>query len=125
MVKPATTCIGPKLRAKAVSTSASDAPARPRSDANVLVAGLRDRLPRHRVVAVRVGPEPGALSRHAALFGEFVESGAVAVAVTPAVESRGVAAHLSSYLRADRVLAVSYSPAAGADLHKVWTRARG
>jgi MFS transporter, NNP family, nitrate/nitrite transporter len=102
----------------------SDAPARPRSDANVLVAGLRDRLPRHRVIALRVGSEPGALSRNAALFGEFVESGAVAVAVTPAVESRGVAAQLSSYLRADRVLAVSYSPAAGADLHKVWDRTR-
>jgi NNP family nitrate/nitrite transporter-like MFS transporter len=102
----------------------SDEPARPRPSANVLVTGLRDRLPRHRVVALHVGLRTGSLVRHAALFGEFVESGAVAIAVTPTVDLRGVAAELSSYLRADRVLLVSYTLASGADLHQIWDRGR-
>jgi hypothetical protein len=100
----------------------SDELARPRPNPNVLVTGLRDRLPRYRVVAVRVGLRTGSLGRDAALFGEFVESGAVAIAVTPTVDQRGVAAELSSYLRADRVLLVSYTPATGADLHQIWNR---
>ena len=44
----------------------SDEPARPRLSANVLVTGLRDRLPRHSVVAVRVALRTGALERLAA-----------------------------------------------------------
>jgi MFS transporter, NNP family, nitrate/nitrite transporter len=100
----------------------SDAPIPPRLGANVLVTGLRDRLPRHSVLPVRVGPHTGSLGGHAAVVNEFVESGAVAIAVTPTVDLRGVAAGLSSYLRADRVLMVSYTLAAGADLHKVWDR---
>jgi NNP family nitrate/nitrite transporter-like MFS transporter len=100
----------------------SDQPARLQLNANVLVTGLRDRLPRHHVVAVRVGLRTGSLGGHAPLFGEFVESGAVAIAVTPTVSLRAVAAELSSYLEADRVLMVSYTLAAGADLHEVWDR---
>jgi NNP family nitrate/nitrite transporter-like MFS transporter len=102
----------------------SDEPARPRLNANVLVTGLRHRLPRHSVVAVRVGLRTGALDRDAAMFDEFVESGAVTIAVTPSDDLRGVAAQLSSYLRADRVLKVSYSLAAGAEAHQVWERDR-
>jgi NNP family nitrate/nitrite transporter-like MFS transporter len=100
----------------------SDGPARPRLSANVLVTGLRDRLPRHSVVGVRVALHTGALERLAALLGEFVEAGTVAIAVTPTADLRGVAAELSSYLQADRVLMVSYTLAAGADLHEVWNR---
>src|SRR5947207_7471726 len=48
----------------------SDEPQLPRLDANVLLVGLRDRLPRHSVVALRVGRETG--GRLAGLFGEFV-----------------------------------------------------
>ncbi|OLB81365.1 MAG: hypothetical protein AUI14_03625 [Actinobacteria bacterium 13_2_20CM_2_71_6] len=110
------------VRDELVVVYGSDDAARPRRNANVLVTGLRDRLPRHSVVAVRVGLHTGSLGRHAALFGEFVESGAVAIAVTPTVDVRGVAAELSSYLQADRVLKVSYTLAAGADLHEVWDR---
>lgn len=95
---------------------------RPRPGAQDLVAGLRERLPRHRVVAVDVGPRSGARLRDAALLGEFVEVGAVPVAVAPTAEVRGVAAELSSYLRADRVLTVSFTPADGAELHQVWKR---
>jgi len=99
-----------------------DAPARPRRDTNVLLAGLRERLPRHRVVALRVGLGVGSPSGNAALVNDFVEAGAVAVAVTPTVEAGEVAAQLSTYLRADRVLKASYTLAAGADLHQVWHR---
>jgi NNP family nitrate/nitrite transporter-like MFS transporter len=100
----------------------SNEPARPRPETNVLVTGLRDRLPRHRVVAVRVGLRTGSLGRHAALFGEFVESGTLAIAVTPTEDLAGVTAQLSSYLRADRVLMVSYTRAAGSYLRNVWDR---
>jgi NNP family nitrate/nitrite transporter-like MFS transporter len=100
----------------------SDERARLRLSAQALVAGLRDRLPRHSVVAVRVALHSGALSRAAALLGEFVEAGTVSVAVTPVADLRGVAAELSSYLQADRVLRVSYTPAAGVDLHQIWNR---
>jgi hypothetical protein len=102
----------------------SDEPKRPRLSRNVLLTGLRDRLPRHSVVAVRVGLRAGSLGEHASVFGEFVESGTVPIAVTPMVDLRGVAAELSTYLRADRVLKVSYSVAAGAGLHQVWDRGR-
>jgi NNP family nitrate/nitrite transporter-like MFS transporter len=100
----------------------SDEPARPRFSANVLVTGLRARLPRHSVVAVRVALHSGALGRLATLLDEFVEAGTVPIAVTPTMELRGVAAQLSSHLQADRVLMVSYTLAHGADLHEIWHR---
>jgi NNP family nitrate/nitrite transporter-like MFS transporter len=100
----------------------SDERARTRLSVRGLVAGLRDRLPRHSVVAVRVTLHTGMLGREAALLGEFVEAGTVSIAVTPTAHLRSVAAELSSYLRADRVLKVSYTPAQGADLHQIWDR---
>ncbi len=100
----------------------SDEPARPRPDANVLVNGLRDRLPRHSVVAVRVDRPAEPLGRLAIMLGEFVDAGTVPVAVTPTAELSGVAAELSSYLRADRVVMVSFTPASGVDVHEVWSR---
>jgi MFS transporter, NNP family, nitrate/nitrite transporter len=102
----------------------ADPPVPPR-EANVLVAGLRERLPRHHVVAVPVLLRTGTLDRYPAVVAEFVESGAVTVAVTPAVDLRDVAAQLSSRLRADRVLRVSFSLATGADLHQLWDRGGG
>jgi len=98
----------------------SDEPQLPRLDANVLLVGLRDRLPRHSVVALRVGRETG--GRLAGLFGEFVEAGAVAIAVAHNADVRGVAAELSSYLHADRVLTVSYTREVGARVDEVWNR---
>jgi NNP family nitrate/nitrite transporter-like MFS transporter len=97
----------------------SDEWVRPRFKANVLVTGLRDRLPRHSVVSVRVGLHTGALGRLAALLGEFVEAGTIAVAVTPTADMHGVASDLSGYLKADRVVMVSYTLAAGAHLQEV------
>lgn len=82
-----------------------------------LAAGLRNRLPRHSVVAVRIGERPEALGQDALLLSEYVDAGTLAIAVTPAIGLRSVAADLSIYLQADRVLTVSYTPADGAGLH--------
>jgi MFS transporter, NNP family, nitrate/nitrite transporter len=100
----------------------SDGPPAPKPGANVLVTGLRDRLPRYEVVAVDVPLHTWARSRLAGLLGELVEAGTVAVAVTPRSDLRGVAAEFSSYLRADRVLMMSFTLARGAHLHEVWNR---
>ena len=96
----------------------SDERPRPWLSAQALAAGLRDRLPRHSVVAVRVARHPPALGRDALLLGEYIEAGTLAIAVTPAVDVRSVAADLSLYLQADRLLTVSYTPADGAGLHQ-------
>jgi NNP family nitrate/nitrite transporter-like MFS transporter len=90
---------------------------RPGLSAHALAAGLRHRLPRHSVVAVRVGRRADALGRDALLLGDYVEAGTLAIAVTPSAELRNVAADLSLYLQADRMLRVSYTTAAGAGLH--------
>jgi NNP family nitrate/nitrite transporter-like MFS transporter len=100
----------------------SDQPAPPRLTANLLVTGLRHRLPRHGIVGVGAGRYLGTPERLAAILGEFVEAGTVAVAVAPRADLRDVTARLSSSLRADRVLKMSYTLAEGADLHEVWHR---
>jgi MFS transporter, NNP family, nitrate/nitrite transporter len=87
-----------------------------------LLAGLRERLPRHHVVAVRAGSDGIAVHASAVLVGDAVESGAVALAVTPTTRVGDVTAHLSALLHADRVLRVSYTLAAGARVHPVWER---
>jgi MFS transporter, NNP family, nitrate/nitrite transporter len=84
-----------------------------------LADGLRDRLPRHSVVAIRVTPQAEELGRDALLLGEYLEAGTLAIAATPAVGLRSVAADLSLYLQADRMVRVSYTPAEGAGLQKV------
>ncbi len=90
--------------------------------AQALVAGVHDRLPRHSVVAVLVAPRTRVIEGYAAMLGEFVEVGTVAIVVTANAEVREVAAELSHRLQVDRVLRVSYTPADGAELHQVWTR---
>lgn len=110
-----------------------------RPGANVLVTGLRLRLPRYRIVGVGVGPHRtgvgprlGQVGPHcgrprplADLVNELIDTGEVAVAVTSPADLRQVAAELCSRLRADRVLRVSFSPADGAGLHEVWNRGAG
>ena len=94
--------------------------ARPRLRPEVLAAGLRDRLPRHTVVAVSIAQDPNALGRDALMLGEYVEAGTLAIAVTStAADPRRVAAELSIYLQADRVLMVSYTTAEGAELQPI------
>jgi NNP family nitrate/nitrite transporter-like MFS transporter len=98
----------------------ADDRARPRLSPPALAAGLRDRLPRHSVAVVRIAEDPEALGRDALLLGEYVEAGTLAIAVTPrTADPRSVAAELSIYLRADRVLMVAYTTAEGAELQPV------
>jgi len=84
-----------------------------------LAAGLRARLPRHSVVAAPVDERPELLGRDALLVGEHIEAGRLAIAVTSTASVHRVAADLSIYLQADRVLTVSYDLAEGAELHPV------
>jgi len=100
----------------------SDELSRPRLSANVLVAGLRERLPRHSVVAVRAAPRTPGLDQLAAVLDELLEVGTVAIAVAPKADLHEVAVQLSSHLKADRILAVTYTAAAGAEAHDVWMR---
>jgi NNP family nitrate/nitrite transporter-like MFS transporter len=98
----------------------TDDRAGPRLSPHALAAGLRDRLPRHSVVVVRIARDPEVLGRDALLLGEYVEAGTLAIAVTPtAADPRGVATELSIYLQADRTLMVSYTTAEGAELQPV------
>jgi NNP family nitrate/nitrite transporter-like MFS transporter len=98
---------------------------RPRRTPNVLLDGLRYRLPRHQVVAVSIAvTAAGDALGLAAPLSAFVEAGTVPIAVTPAAVAHDVAAHMCSYLRADRLLMVRYTTAIGAGLDEVWRRGR-
>ncbi|GIF21487.1 NNP family nitrate/nitrite transporter-like MFS transporter [Actinoplanes tereljensis] len=92
---------------------------RPGLSAAGLVAGLRVRLPRHSVVAVPLHENPEMLGQDALLLVEHVDAGALTIAVAGTANRHRVAADLSIYLQADRVLTVSYDPAEGAELHPV------
>ncbi|MEV6494292.1 MFS transporter [Actinoplanes sp. NPDC051633] len=90
-----------------------------RVGAGAMAAGLRGRLPRHSVVAVPVGQDSAELGQDALMLSEYVDAGTLAIAVTPAAGMRDVAADLSIYLQADRVVMMSFTPADGAELHQV------
>lgn len=110
------------VRDELVVVYGSDAPPPVRED-NPVLAGLRDRLPRHRIVAIRAGSDGATIGTGTALVSDAIESGAVALAITPTTSVPGIAAQLSSLLHADRVLKVTYSLAAGAHQDPVWNRA--
>ncbi len=95
----------------------ADEHARPRTTAHAVATGLRERLPRHQVVIVRVAHDARTLGPDALLLGEHLDAGTLAIAVAPAAHARGVATDLALYLQADRLLEVSYTPADGAELH--------
>ncbi|HEY0530403.1 MAG TPA: MFS transporter [Actinoplanes sp.] len=84
-----------------------------------LAAGLQVRLPRHIVVAVAVDEQTELLSRHALLLSEYLDAGTLAIAVTQTASQSRVAADLSIYLQADRILTVSFDPAEGTELRPV------
>jgi hypothetical protein len=92
----------------------------PGPDGNAVVSGLRGRLPRYNVVALHVTPHIGALEREAAVLDEFLEIGSLPVVLTQASAVRDIAAELSSYLGADRILSVSYNQTSGTEMHPVW-----
>jgi hypothetical protein len=84
-----------------------------------MIADLRGRLPRQHVVAMHI--EDPDMRRHAADIERFLDAGNLPVAVTPPAAIHGVAAEISNYVRADRVLRVLGTPAGGT-LHQVWRR---
>lgn len=89
--------------------------------AQEMVAGLRDHLPRHDIVALNVTPHTAVMGRHAAVVDEFLEIGSLPVVVTPVSSLRELTVRFSDYLRADRVLSVTCTTG-GADLREVWHR---
>lgn len=97
----------------------ADGGRRPGLTAQALADGLRVRLPRHSVVAIRVTPRAEELGSDALLLGDYLEAGTLAIAATPAAGVRRIAADLSLYLQADRMVRVSYTPAEGAELQRV------
>ena len=84
-----------------------------------LVTRLRERLPRHTVVALHV--LPGGLRRDADLIDELVDTGCLPFVVTPAETVSYVAAELRNRLRADRVVRI----AADLDMRLLWQRRNG
>jgi len=87
---------------------------------HTMIAGLRDRLPRHDVVAVPVRHR-GVGRRWYARLGRFLEAGRLPVVVTAAACLPEVTAEISSYVRADRVLRVS-GTTSHAEVQQVWQR---
>lgn len=76
-------------------------------NADAVLAGLRDCLPRHDLVAIHLRPSPDLMAwRDGTMLGELMESGAVPMVITSAAAAPGVAAKLSALLHADRILTV-------------------
>jgi hypothetical protein len=86
------------------------ADASPSLGTEALVVGLRDRLPRYRVVALYVSLTTESLWGNAAMVDELMEIGNLPVVVTVSEAAGDVAAELATYLRADRTLTVSRTP---------------
>jgi hypothetical protein len=87
--------------------------------APIVTAGLRDRLPRHDIVALHIAAHADALRLGVVAVGEFLEIGSLPIVVTPTAIVREVAEWLSGHLGADRILKVSCTTG-GADLYHVW-----
>jgi hypothetical protein len=96
---------------------------RPGPHAPLLTAGLRQRLPRHDVVALHIAAHTaahtGEARRDAAVVEEFLEIGSLPIVVTPTATVHEVATRLARHLNADRVLRVSCTTG-GADVFHVW-----
>jgi hypothetical protein len=86
-----------------------------------VMAGMRGHLPRHHIVGLHVRRPAEVRRDTGAALRLLLEDGSLPVVVTTAEVMYGVAAEISSALRADRVLRVSRTPG-GADLHQVWRR---
>jgi NNP family nitrate/nitrite transporter-like MFS transporter len=87
-----------------------------------LLAGMRDRIPRHTVVAITIDPGTRPIRLDAAIIAELLEVGTIVVAVTSSADPRDVTAELAQCLRADRVLGLSHALADGPRQAAIWTR---
>nr|BFE69977.1 hypothetical protein GCM10020092_032780 [Actinoplanes digitatis] len=85
---------------------------------HTMITGLRGRLPRHDVVAMHVRHR-GTASHWQTTLDLVLDASRLPVVVTAAAALQDVAAEISSYVRADRVLRVSGT---GTDLYQVWRR---
>jgi hypothetical protein len=74
---------------------------------NPVVAALRARLPRFKVVPLYVAPLGGPCRCDAAVVDGLLDDGSLPVILAPAVTAPTVAAELYHHLRADRMLEVS------------------
>jgi hypothetical protein len=88
------------------------------SGAPTIVSELRRRLPRHDVVAIDISSAMGVQGHHAVVINDLLEIGSLPVVAVPARHATDVAAQLSDFLRADRVLRA----AGRTELHEVWRR---
>jgi hypothetical protein len=88
---------------------------------HAVVAELRGHLPRHDVVTVRVGHRDADLRREGAALDRLMNGGSLPVVVTESDAVPDVAAKITSYVGADRVLRV-FRTATEADLFQVWCR---
>jgi MFS transporter, NNP family, nitrate/nitrite transporter len=87
---------------------------------HAVLALLRDRLPRHSVVAVYVSPRIRSLERDIVLLDDLLEVGGLPIVVTPVDTLADVAAELRDHVGADRVLTMSYVVTYGADEPQMW-----
>lgn len=93
-----------------------------RMSPHALLAGLRNRLPRHQIMAVLVDTQVPAFARDCALLRSLLEVGAVPVAVTSTTDPGWQAVELAQQLQVDRMLYVTYHRPQGVSLNQVWTR---
>jgi hypothetical protein len=93
----------------------------PQHGQHAVIAGLRDHLPRHDVVAVHVRHRGADMRLHAATLDQLMDGGSLPVVVTAPAAMHDVTAEISSYVRADRILRV-FRTTTGADLFQVWRR---
>ncbi len=90
-------------------------------DGYPLVTGLRLHLPRHRVVAVVVGPSPHPYE--ITLIADLVSEGALPVVLTTTTNPDPVALHLAGAFHAAHVLHVTYDHIDGILLQPPWAPA--
>jgi hypothetical protein len=88
------------------------------SGAPAIVTELRRRLPRHDVVALDISSAAGVQGHHAVVLNDLLEIGSLPVVAVPARHATDVAAQLSDFLGADRVLRA----AGRTELREVWRR---
>jgi hypothetical protein len=96
-----------------------------RLSADALMTALRERLPRHSLVAVLVSGGGRELAADAALLGELLEVGAVIVAITSTSDPRIPAIELARRIDADQVVQLRYDPQRGTVSRRLWTRPAG
>ena len=95
---------------------------RPQRGLQTIMAGLRDRLPRHKIATVHLESVASLPHREAATVEDLLEEGSLPIVVARPDAVRDLAAELAGVVDADRVLGVSHGVTGGATLRCVWDR---